>query len=116
MLTIDAVINGLSGTPADLTGLTGTAIRWGIAARRGGPRLATLSLTPNAFGSVTLTAPTLGRIRIQFEPTLPPAVPDPFKAKSSPYWHECEVDLPEVDTTQFWGPVLIEPSIFAELV
>lgn len=116
MLTIDATINGLDGEPADLTGLTGDDIRWGIAARRGGPRLATVDLddADEGTGDITITSASNGRIRVQWQPPLPPDDDDPFRAKNAPYWHECEVTLTEVTTTQFWGPVIIEPSIFAE--
>lgn len=116
MLTIDATINGLDGEPANLAGLTGDDIRWAIARRRDGPRLATVDLdgADTGTGDITITAASTGRIRVQWRPPLPPDDDDPFRARGAPYWHECEVVLSEVTTTQFHGPVIIEPSIFAE--
>lgn len=111
-LTIDATINRLAGDAADLTSLTGDDIRWAISKSRKGPRLATLSLTSNAYGVITKVAATSGQIRIQFRATVPPDDPDPFKPGY--YWHECEVVLSEALSTQFWGRVLILPSMFAE--
>ncbi len=115
-LTIDAVINGLDGEPANLAGLTGDDIRWGLSASRGGPRLVTVDLdgADAGTGDITIVSAAAGQIRIQFRPPLPPADPDPFRARSRPYWQECEVALAETAATQFFGPVRIEPSIFAE--
>jgi hypothetical protein len=115
-LTIDAIINGLDGEVANLTGLTGDDIRWGLSARRGGPRLVTIDLDAASVGTgaITIVSAVAGTIRIQFRPPLPPADPDPFRAKNQPYWHECEVVLAETVTTQFFGPVRIEPSMLAD--
>jgi hypothetical protein len=111
MLTVDATINGLDGTAANLTGFTGDSIRWAISKSRRGPRLATLSLTANTYGDITLTGAAAGLIRIQFRAPVPPADPDPFAAGL--YWQECEVVLAEATETKFFGPVRIEPSMFA---
>lgn len=116
MLTIDATITGLDGEPANLSGLTGDDIRWAISARRGGPRIAELDLDSTFVddgGEITVTSAAQGQVRIQFRPPLPPADPDPFRAKNAPYWHEGFVALSEVETTQFFGPVLILPSMLA---
>lgn len=114
--TIDATINALDGTPADITALSGDDIRWAISASRRGPRLATVDLSgaDTGTGEITKTDAANGRIRIQFRPPLPPADPDPFKARNKPYWQECEVTLSEVLSTQFYGPVRIEASMFSE--
>lgn len=113
MLTVDATINDLAGDPADITALTGDDIRWAISRSQGGPRLATLSLTPNSYGQITKLSAPNGTIRIQFRAPLPPDEdPDPFRAGR--YWQECEVTLSEVATTQFFGPVLIQKSMFTE--
>lgn len=114
MLTVDVTVTGLDGTAADVSALTGDDIRWGLAARRGGPPLATVSLTPNSYGSIEIVDGAAGQIRIQFRAPVPPADPDPFRAKGAPYWQEGEVDLTEVFTSQFWGPVLIMPSMFTD--
>jgi hypothetical protein len=112
MLTVDATIKGLDGAAANLTGLTGDDIRWAISKTRGGERLATLSLTANDYGDITVTSASAGRIRIQFRAPLPPADPDPFAPGR--FWHECEVALAEATATQFYGPAQIEPSMFTE--
>lgn len=109
MLTVDATINGLDGEPVDITALTGEDIRWAISRSwRGNPRLATLDLDDG----ITKVDAASGAIRIQFRAPVPPADPDPFRPGM--YWQECEVVLTEVTTTQFHGPVRIEPSMFAE--
>ena len=115
-LTVDATVELLDGSAADLTGLTGDDIRWGLSARRGGPRLVTVDLdgADTGTGLVTIVSAAAGTIRIQFRAPLPPADPDPFRAKNAPYWQELEVTLAETVTTQFWGPVRIEKSIFSE--
>lgn len=111
-LTIDATITGLDGTAADVSALSGDDIRWRIAATRGGTALATVSLTSNSYGVISKLDAANGAIRIQFQPPVPAADPDPFRAKRNPYWYECEVALTEVTTTQFFGPVQIQPSMF----
>lgn len=116
-LTVDCTITKLDGTAANLTGLTGSDIRWGLSARRGGPRLVTVDLdgADTGSGDIAIVSAALGTIRIQFRPPLPPADPDPFRARGSPYWQELEVALSETVTTEAWGPVLIEPSMFSEV-
>lgn len=115
-LTIDATISKLDGTAANLSAVTGDDIRWALSARQGGPRLVTINLdsADTGTGSITVVSASTGRIRIQFRPPLPPADPDPFRAKSGPYWQECEVTLAETATTQFFGPVQIQASMFSE--
>lgn len=116
MLTVDATITKLDGTAANLTGFSGDDIRWALSARQGGTRLVTVDFdgADTGDGEITLTSAANGRIRIQWRPPLPPDDPDPFRAKNAPYWQECEVTLSEATTTQFYGPVLIEPSMFTE--
>lgn len=74
--------------------------------------MATLSLDANSYGEIALIDSANGRARIQFRAPLPPANPDPFAPGM--YWHECEVVLSEVTTTQFFGKLRIEESMFSE--
>lgn len=115
-LTIDATINGLDGEPASLAGLTGENIRWAMSSTRGGTRLVVVDLdgASTGTGDISITDSANGGIRIQFRPPLPPASTDPFKPRNQPYWHECEVVLSETTTTQFFGPLRIEKSMFSE--
>jgi hypothetical protein len=114
-LTVDAVINGLDGLPANLTGLTGDDIKWALSASMGGVRLVEVDLDGASVGTgdITVTDAVNGEIRIQFTPPLPPADPDPFKARNRPYWQECFVNLSEAAATQFFGPVRIEKSMWS---
>jgi hypothetical protein len=114
-LTVDAVINGLDGEPANLAGLTGDDIQWALSASLGGERLVEVDLdgASTGTGDITITDAANGEIRIQFRPPLPPADPDPFKPRNRPYWHECFVNLSEAPTTQFFGPVRIEKSMWS---
>lgn len=114
-LTIDATINGLDGDPADLTGLTGDDIQWALSSTKGGERLVEVDLdgASTGTGDISITDTANGGIRIQFRPPLPPASTDPFEPRNRPYWQECFVNLSEAPSTQFFGPVRIEKSMWS---
>jgi len=106
-LTINAVISDPNGSPADLTGMVTSAIKWGISNVKGGPTIASVQLGTG----ITIVSAIAGTIIVRFEPT------DQILIQpGTRYYHECRVVHPTWGTSiQFAGNAQVLESIFETL-
>lgn len=104
-LTINCEVRDPGNGAMNLTGLTLTDIQWAIAAKKGGPALATRSIGTG----ITVTSAIGGLITIIFAPSAQDALHPPRT-----YWHECRVSHATHGVSiQFEGKAKVKESIFA---
>lgn len=104
-LTISCTCKDPNGTALDLTGLTTTAIQWGISATKGGPRLATLAIGTG----ITIVSAAAGTLTVAF----PEASQGSLVARRT-YYHELRVSHGTYGVSiQFEGKAKVLESMFA---
>jgi hypothetical protein len=103
-LVIDVIVNGLNGSPINISALTTTALQWGLSRQKSSERIVTLSIG----SGITITDGAAGQCRVRLE-----ASSQDNLAEGDSYYHEFRAVTSDGTSIQVNGRAKVLPSNFA---